>query len=82
MSTFLLHCSISGLVVFTDADCKPAEIAGNNNSQNRLAETIPNEADFLISYATVPGYVSFRCPTNGTWYIRSLSANLTKYAQR
>jgi hypothetical protein len=40
-----------------------------------------NEADFLISYATVPGYASFRCPINGNWYISSLFANLTKYAQ-
>ena len=81
MSTFFLHCSISGLVVFTDANYNPAAIAGNSNSQNRLAETIANEADFLISFATVPGYVSFRCPINGTWYIRSLVTNLTKYAQ-
>ena len=82
MSTFSLYCSISGLTVSTDANNSPAEIPANSNSQNRLSKTIPNEADFLISYATVPGYVSFRCPINGTWYIRSLCTNLTKYAQR
>jgi hypothetical protein len=81
MSTFSLYCSISGLVVFTDANYNPAEIPTNSNSQNILAETIANEADFLISYATVPGYASFRCPINGNWYISSLFANLTKYAQ-
>jgi accessory gene regulator protein AgrB len=52
MSTFSLYCSISGLVVFTDANYNPAEIPTNSNSQNILAETIANEADFLISYAT------------------------------
>jgi len=82
MPTCSLYCSISGLVVFTDANYNPAEIPANSNSQNRLAETIANEADFLISYATVPGYVSFRCPINGTLYIRSLFTNLTKYTQR
>jgi hypothetical protein len=64
-----LYCSISGLVVFTDANYNPAEIPTNSNSQNILAETIANEADFLISYATVPGYASFRCPINGTFLL-------------
>jgi len=82
MSTFSLYCSISGLVVSTDANYNSAEIPANSNSQNRLPETIANEADFLKSYTTVPGYVSFRCPINGTLYIRSLFGNLTKYAQR
>ena len=53
MYTFSLYCSISGLVVFTNANYIPAAIPANSNSQNRLAETIPNEADFLISYATM-----------------------------
>ena len=81
MSTFSLYCSIPGLVVFTDANFNPAEIPANSNSQNRLAETIANEAEFLISYTNVPGYASFRCPINGTWYIRSLFTNLTNYLQ-
>ena len=37
-----------------------------------LQETIPNEADFLVGFATVPGFVSYRSTTDGTWYIRKL----------
>lgn len=45
-------------------------------------ETIPNEADFLLGYATVPGYVSFRSKTQGSWYINTLVKMLDKYADR
>lgn len=29
-------------------------------------------ADFLIAYSTITGYVSFRVPESGTWYIQEL----------
>lgn len=45
-------------------------------------ETIPNEADFLIGYATVPGYVSFRSKSQGSWYINTLVRMLHKYGDR
>ena len=34
--------------------------------------TLPNDADFLLSYATVPGYVSYRSKTKGSWFISTL----------
>lgn len=34
--------------------------------------SIPNEADFLMAYATVSGYVSFRSKRNGSWFIQNL----------
>lgn len=49
---------------------------------NRVKEMIPNEADFLLGYATVPGYVSFRSRNHGSWYIRKLCELLEKYANR
>ncbi|XP_064598154.1 uncharacterized protein LOC135464628 [Liolophura sinensis] len=45
-------------------------------------ETIPNEADFLMGYATVPGFVSYRSKVKGSWYITTLCDNLLKYAER
>ncbi|KAK3589763.1 hypothetical protein CHS0354_021092 [Potamilus streckersoni] len=42
-------------------------------------DMIPNEADFLLGYATVPGYVSFRSRTSGSWYIRKLVQMLDRY---
>ncbi|KAK7507485.1 hypothetical protein BaRGS_00001420 [Batillaria attramentaria] len=43
-------------------------------------ELIPNEADFLLGYATVPGFVSYRSKTRGSWYITKLTEMLRKYA--
>uniref|UniRef100_L7N1S0 Caspase 10 n=1 Tax=Myotis lucifugus TaxID=59463 RepID=L7N1S0_MYOLU len=37
-----------------------------------LQESVPVEADFLLGLSTVPGYVSFRHKTEGSWYIQSL----------
>ena len=30
----------------------------------------PPEADFVLAFATAPGYVSYRDPDNGTWFIQ------------
>ncbi|XP_077999262.1 caspase-7-like [Glandiceps talaboti] len=35
-------------------------------------QRIPIEADFLICYATVNGYYSWRNPTNGSWFVQSI----------
>ncbi|XP_076464600.1 uncharacterized protein LOC143296434 isoform X2 [Babylonia areolata] len=43
-------------------------------------EMIPNEADFLLGYATVPGFVSYRSKTQGSWYITKLTDLLNKHA--
>ncbi|KAL8603876.1 hypothetical protein ACOMHN_049694 [Nucella lapillus] len=43
-------------------------------------ELIPNESDFLLGYATVPGFVSYRSKTRGSWYITKLTENLNKHA--
>ena len=45
-------------------------------------ETIPNEADFLLGYATLPGFVSYRSRSMGSWYITKLVEMLDKYADK
>ncbi|XP_046556040.1 caspase-8-like [Haliotis rubra] len=45
-------------------------------------EVIPNEADFLIGYATVPGFVSYRSRSHGSWYITKLAEMLNKYGTK
>ena len=45
-------------------------------------EMIPNESDFLVGYATVPGYVSYRNTNHGSWYISKLCEALEKYSKR
>ncbi|XP_076089316.1 uncharacterized protein LOC143059664 [Mytilus galloprovincialis] len=53
---------------------------GQDLNVDRPRELIPDEADFLLGYATVPGYVSYRSRSQGSWYINKLSQNLDKYA--
>ncbi|XP_076089298.1 caspase-8-like isoform X1 [Mytilus galloprovincialis] len=55
----------------TDAE----DVGRSNNSK-----IIPDESDFLIGYATVTGYTSFRSRTRGSFYIRKLTENLNLYA--
>ncbi|XP_066135879.1 caspase-10 isoform X2 [Saccopteryx bilineata] len=47
-----------------------------------LQDTVPIEADFLVGMATVPGYVSFRHKTEGSWYIQSLCYHLRNLVPR
>lgn len=45
-----------------------------------LAYKIPNTADYLICWSTVPGHYSWRNTTNGSWFIQSLVHVLSKEA--
>ncbi|CAB1417312.1 unnamed protein product [Pleuronectes platessa] len=45
-------------------------------------ESIPAEADFLMSMATVPSFASFRDTKRGTWFIQSLCKNLVELVPR
>lgn len=47
-----------------------------------LQDSVPVEADFLLGLATVPGYVSFRHTTEGSWYIQSLYNHLKDLVPR
>lgn len=47
-----------------------------------LQDSIPVEADFLLGLATVPGCVSFRHKTEGSWYIQSLCNHLKDLVPR
>ena len=33
---------------------------------------LPAEADYLLAYATIPGYVSWRNNENGSWFVSAL----------
>ena len=43
-----------------------------------LDKTIPNHADFLLGFATVPGHVSYRNTVLGSWYISILVDKLER----
>jgi hypothetical protein len=53
-----------------------------DDATTELDDDLPKDADFLIGYATVPGFVSYRHEDNGTWYIRTLVDRLNKWARK
>lgn len=70
-----------GVVVpddFDDPDIKTEEIdqfirdALSGDEIDGTLSKLPIEADFLISYSTSPGYVSWRNQVTGSWFIDSL----------
>lgn len=44
--------------------------------------TIPMYADYLMAFSTVPGHVSMRNITDGSWFIQSVCSNLNEYADK
>ncbi|XP_077469716.1 caspase-9 isoform X3 [Stigmatopora argus] len=42
--------------------------------------TLPTPSDILVSYSTFPGYVSWRDPQSGSWYIETLDRILEENA--
>ena len=49
-----------------------ADAHGYTQPEPEIELTIPDDADFLISYSTVDGYYSWRNAQNGSWYIQAL----------
>ncbi|XP_054442186.1 caspase-8 [Pteronotus mesoamericanus] len=68
-----------GIAVETDSEEKDAYLEMDSSLQKRY---IPDEADFLLGMATVNNCVSYRNPTEGTWYIQSLCQSLRERCPR
>ncbi|XP_023398169.1 caspase-10-like isoform X3 [Loxodonta africana] len=68
--------------VSIEADALNPEKLPSAPRQVSLQDSIPVEADFLLGLATVPGYVSFRHPEKGSWYIQSLCNHLKDLVPR
>jgi hypothetical protein len=73
---------------FDDADNTSPDV--QKFIENVLAEdeidaalsTLPKDADFLLSYATTPGYVSWRNQANGSWYVQALNEVFRNHAHK
>lgn len=52
----------------------------SNQPLNYDMQTIRNDADTLIAYATLPGYVSYRDMYNGSWFIQILCEVFMNFA--
>jgi len=90
---FIQACqgSDKDIAVRVESDSPMGENAENDSpvsnvqpdaNEPREPITLPNEADFLLGYSTMPGFVSFRDIDSGSWYISSLSRILDEYANR
>lgn len=43
---------------------------------------VPRHPDFLIAYSTIPGFLSWRSPQNGSWFIQALCDELETNGNR
>ncbi|XP_041977640.1 caspase-1-like [Aricia agestis] len=46
------------------------------DGSSSMSYRIPNHADFLIAFSTVPGYYSWRNTTKGSWFMQALCEEL------
>ena len=63
-----------------DAEKFIQEVLAEDEADAKLASAIPSDADFLLSYATTPGFVSWRHQAKGSWYIQALVEVFERYA--
>ncbi|NXN34594.1 CASP8 protein, partial [Nycticryphes semicollaris] len=68
-----------GVTVETDSAEQDSSVQTDARCQ---LDCIPAEADFLLGMATLPDHVSFRSPTQGTWYIQALCQHLMESCPR
>ena len=47
-----------------------------------LTETLPEGADFLLAYPTIPGHVSWRSSVSGSWFISTLVSVFKDMAEK
>uniref|UniRef100_A0A8C9MGI2 Caspase-8 n=1 Tax=Serinus canaria TaxID=9135 RepID=A0A8C9MGI2_SERCA len=62
-----------GVTIETDSGEQDSSVEQDARFQ---FDCIPAEADFLLGMATLQDYVSFRSPSEGTWYIQALCQRL------
>ncbi|CAG2226391.1 caspase-8 [Mytilus edulis] len=77
---------MDGLSVDDSIDLDVAPVSENTEEKDAAPhasdnqKVIPDESDFLLGYATVFGYVSYRSRSQGSFYVKSLTENLDNHA--
>lgn len=64
-------CKDPGFPVHT-----PDGIDESNNDDSHMGYRMPLHGDFLVAFATIPGFVSYRNSLDGSWFIESLCQEL------
>jgi caspase-like apoptosis-related cysteine protease len=65
-----------------DEGTKLVRVNRTEVDSNPQSYKIPNHADFLITFSTVPGFYSWRNTTNGSWFVQAICTVLNKYASK
>ncbi|XP_023933188.1 proline-rich receptor-like protein kinase PERK4 [Lingula anatina] len=60
--------------------CRGGREDSGVQADSDLVPTIPTRTDMLIGYPTEPGYVAYRDPQRGSWYIQTLVWVFMKFA--
>ncbi|KAI4461939.1 caspase [Holotrichia oblita] len=70
------------IFIFQCCRGKDEDVLGNRPPETDTVsfQTPRNNADMLLAYATVPGFVSHRDAVMGTWYIQSICKTFTEHA--
>lgn len=69
-------------VTRTTAELLTAAFPSNKAETFVEPETIPAEADMLVAYSTVPGYVSWSNLQKGSWFVQALVDVFSEYAHK
>ena len=64
-----------------DDEDKGTPLQNDADGDTSLRHSLPNDADFLYAYSTAPGFVSWRSPTYGSWYVSKLCEVLHQRAK-
>ncbi|XP_070202426.1 caspase-8-like isoform X2 [Littorina saxatilis] len=75
------HQHHGGNLASDEAHDRPTTDSGHSAAVTR-SRLVADEVDFLMSYATVAGYVAYRHPKEGSPYVSALCDLLNKYSTR
>ncbi|KAM5248700.1 caspase-9 [Ctenodactylus gundi] len=62
-----------------ETDASPFQEGLGSLDQPDAVSSLPTPSDILVSYSTFPGFVSWRDPSRGSWYIETLDGVLEQW---
>ncbi|XP_065792114.1 caspase-9 isoform X2 [Muntiacus reevesi] len=63
-----------------ETDATPFQEGPRSIDQPDAVSSLPTPSDILVSYSTFPGFVSWRDPKSGSWYIETLDSVFEQWA--
>ena len=62
--------------------CIVKVLDGDETDGGGYQGALPTEADFILAYATVPGYVSWRNSEYGSWFIKAFVDTMMELSKK